>query len=372
MVAAAQGLLHLFLARGVDALADDAHMARAQARDLLGTCDAEPVAHGALPRLAPGKKRPLPRRVLGRGAAAAAHDGHARVEQARDGAAVLGSVDIEHGAAVLDARKAGVGLDHDGALGPRQHALDERNEVVGAERAVDAHGVGAHRAQGDGRDLGRGAEEGAAVLGERHRDEDGQVGVLDDGKKRRLGLREVGHGLDDEEVGARGGRGPRLLGKERVRLVEGKGPHGLEKLARRADVGGDVACPRGAGARDGGVEDLLHRRGVAELVAVRAEGVRGNDVRAGGDIGGVHLGDLAGVGEAQKLRQLAGGKAARLQLRAHGAVEDEEVLSVENTLQIVVGHAQAPRLQADLGPGAVELLCVCHVLLPTLVSGQPC
>ena len=211
--------------------------------DLLGAGDAEPVAHRALLRLAPGKKRPLPRRVLGRGAAAAAHDGHARVEHARDGAAVLGSVDVEHGAAVLDARKPGVGLDNDGALGPRQHALDERHEVVRAERAVDAHGVGAHRAQGHGSDLGRGAEEGAAVLGERHRDEDRQVRVLDDGKKRRLGLREVGHGLDNKEVGARGGRGPRLLGEERVRLVKGKGPHRLEELPRRADVGGDVARP---------------------------------------------------------------------------------------------------------------------------------
>ena len=44
----------------------------------------------------------------------------------------------------------------------------------------------------------------------------------------------------------------------------------------------------------------------------------------------MNLGDLAGVGKAQKLRQLAGGKAARLQLRAHGAVEHKEVLSVED------------------------------------------
>ena len=86
----------------------------------------------------------------------------------------------------------------------------------------------------------------------------------------------------------------------------------------------------------------------------------------------MNLGDLAGVGKAQKLRQLAGGKAARLQLRAHGAVEHKEVLSVEDALQIVVGHAQAPRLQAGLGPGAAELLCACHALLPTLSFRSVC
>ncbi len=299
VVALAQGLLHLLLARGVDALANDAHLAHLQSADALGAGHAEPVARGRLARFAIGEKGALARDVGGRGAAAAAHDGDAQVEHLGHGLAVLGHMDVEDRLAVHNARQARVCLDHHGALCPGNHALYQRQEVVGAQRAVDAHGVGAHRREGHRGHLGRGAQEGAAVLGKGHGHKDGQVGVLLHGEKCGLGLGQVGHGLDDKEVGARRGGRLGLLGKEVVGVVEGQGAHGLQELAGGADVCGHVAGARLARAGDGGLEDLLDRGGVAQLVAVGAKGVGGGDVCAGGHVGGVDVGDLCGVGEAQ-------------------------------------------------------------------------
>ena len=366
VVAGAQGLLHLLLTRGVDALADDAHLARRQGHEPLGTGHGKPVADLAGHRRPPGEKPALPARVGGGGAAAAADDGDAGVQHDAHGLAVLLGAHVKDGDAVLDAREPGVCLHHDGALCPRQHALDERHEVVGAERAVDTHGVGAQRGERHRGHLGRGAQKRPSVPRKRHGHEGGQVGVLPHGQECGLSLGKVCHGLDDEEVRAGGGGGTSLAGKQLVGVVEGQRAHGLQELPGGADVRGDVAGPRPAGTGHGGIEDLLHRRRRAELVLVSAKGVGGDHVCAGGHIGGVNPRHLFGVSEAEKLGQLAGGKAALLELRTHGAVEHEEVLSVEDALQIVVGHAQAPRLQAGLGPGTVELLCVCHAHLPTL------
>ena len=356
MVALAQGLLHLLLARGVDALANDANLAHLQSADALGTGHAEPVARRGLARLAVGEKGALARDVCGRGAAAATHDRDAQVKHLGHGLAVLGRMDVEDRLAVHDARQARVGLDHHGALGPGNHALYQRQEVVGAQRAVDAHGIGAHRREGDRGHLGRGAQEGAAVLGKGHGHKDGQIGVLLHGEKGGLGLGQVCHGLDDKEIGAGRGCRARLAGKELVGVVEGQGTHGLQELAGGANVGGHVANARLACAGNSGLEDLFDRGGVAEFLGIGAKGVSGGDVCAGGHVGGVDVGNLCRVGEAQKLGKLAGGQAALLQLGAHAAVEDQKLLAVQNALQVVVLHAQLASGQALFGPGAAEFL----------------
>ena len=340
VVAGAQGLLHAALARGVDALADDAHVPGRQAHQALRARDREVAAHVARGRGAAGKEVLLARDVLRRGAAAAADDRDAGVQHVAHGLAVLRGLDVVQRGAVLHVGKAGVCLRHDRHAGPRQHAPDERRHVLGAKRAVDAHDVGAKRAQGLRRDLRRGAQEGAAVLVEGHGAKYGQVGALLCREHRRFGLREVRHGLDDEEVRARGVRRAHLLRKQLVRVVERQRAHGLEERPRGADVRGDVARAGGLCAGDGCREDLFHRGRVAELGCARAKGVCGDDLRARLHVCLVDLRDLLRVGEAQELWHLAGRKAARLQLRAHGAVEQQEVLAREHAAQVVVLHAK--------------------------------
>ena len=349
MVAGAQRLLHELLARGVDSLADDAHLAGLECRVLLRPRDHEAVAHVPGCRGAAGEQGLLAGDVIGRRAAAATHDRDARVEHALHGTAVPLGVDVVERDAVLDVRQARVGLHHDGAARPRQHALGEGRHVLGTERAVDAHGVGAERRERDGGDLGRGAQEGPSVLVEGHGHEGGQVGVLEAGEKRRARLGEVGHRLDDEEVGTCGVRGADLLGKELVGVIKGKGAHWLEELPRRAEVRRHVARARGLRAGDGRREDLLDRGLPSELGAARAEGVGGHDLGASGDVGRMDPCDQVGIGEGEQLGGVARLEAERLELRAHGPVQKQELLPAEGGGKVVVLDAKRPRGKTPLG-----------------------
>ena len=139
---------------------------------------------------------------------------------------------------------------------------------------------------------------------------------------------------------ARGVRRAHLLRKQLVRVVERQRAHGLQEGPRGAYVRGDVARTGGLCAGDGRREDLFHRGRVPELGCARAKGVCGDDLGARLHVRLVDLGYLLRVGEAQELGHLAGRKAARLQLRAHGAVEQQEVLAREHAAQVVVLHAQ--------------------------------
>lgn len=69
----------------------------------------------------------------------------------------------------------------------------------------------------------------------------------------------------------------------------------------------------------------------------------------------MNLGDLAGVGKAQKLRQLAGGKAARLQLRSHGSIEEQELLATQHGREVLVAHATRAGNKAILWPARISL-----------------
>ena len=237
-------------------------------------------------------------------------------------------------------RKPRVGLHHNRAAGPREHALDERSHVGGSKRAVDAHHVSAQRAEGNGSHLRRGAQEGAAVLVEGHGDKYRKVRVLLCRQQGRLGLGDVGHGLDDEQVGASSVGGANLLGKQLVGFIERKRAHGFEQCAGGANVCRNVASARCAGAGDGSGEDLFDGGCISQLRAVCAKGVGGHNLRARLDVGGVYLGDLGGVGEAEQFGNLACGKAACLQLRAHGAVEQEEICACKDAREVFVARAR--------------------------------
>lgn len=292
------------------------------------------------------------------------HDAH--------GLAVLLGVHVKDGDAVLDAREPGVCLHHDGhfahgsmrstsgtrSSGPSEQLIPTASAPIELKVTAATSGVVPRKVRPSSANV---------IVTKAGRSEFSTTARSAALASARSAMVSMMKRSAPAAVAARAWRAKQLVG-----VVEGERPHGLEELPRRADVRGDVAGPRPAGTGHGGIEDLLHRRRRAELVLVSAKGVGGDHVCAGGHIGGVNLRHLFGVSEAEKLGQLAGGKAALLELRTHGAVEHEEVLSVEDALQIVVGHAQAPRLQAGLGPGTVELLCVCHAHPPTLSFRSVC
>ena len=279
--------------------------------------------------------------VVGRGAAAAAHNGGTRVEQSLGRMRVGLSVDVVEGAAVLDARQARVRLHHEGHTSKGRHACEQGRKRVGAQRAVDTHGLHAQGRQRHGADLGTRAQEGAAVLAERHGGHHGQLGALKAGKHRRLDLEQVGHGLDDEEVGASSLGGTGLLGKEVVRLVEVHGAQGLKQGADGTDVGGHIAGARLACARDSGREHVLHAGGVAQLVGVGTERVGRDDVGARLHVGAMDGRDGLGMREVEQLGQLARLEARLLQHGAHRPVKHEELLAGEDATQEGIGCAEA-------------------------------
>ena len=86
------------------------------------------------------------------------------------------------------------------------------------------------------------------------------------------------------------------------------------------------------------MEDLLHRRGVAELIAVRAEGVGVYDLRARLQIGAVHRRDLFGRGQVEGLGRVPGGQAGVLEHGAHRAVKNREFHAFNLLLRLAPGR----------------------------------
>ena len=109
-----------------------------------------------------------------------------------------------------------------------------------------------------------------------------------------LRLEQVGHGLDEDEVGAVALGGHGLLAEERVRLFERQRAERLQERARGADVGRHVASAGRARAGDGGGEDLVDAGRVPQLAGVGAERVRRDDLGARLHVRAVDGGDLVG------------------------------------------------------------------------------
>ena len=225
-IAVAQGLLQALFAGGVDALADDGDLVAVAGKvhHGLGACD----RHAGLAVARAGRvvvdKRAQGRHVRRRGSAATAHDAHAVGDHAGDGLGVFGGLDIKDGVAVVvHMGESCIGLHHNGLVGNGEHTCGEFSELGRSLTAVDAQNVGTDGVERDGGDLGTRAQEGTAVFLKGHGGKDGQVGVLAAGEDRRLDLGQVGHGLDNKEVHARGDAGAHFLGKEVIGLVEAEG-----------------------------------------------------------------------------------------------------------------------------------------------------
>ncbi len=177
--------------------------------------------------------------------------------------------------------------------------------------------------------LGRRAVEAVAVLLDRHLRHDGQIADAADRGDGGADLGQVAERFQHEEVDAAGEQRLGLFAEVGLGFVpSGLAPR-LDADAQRTDRAGDVRLP--AGRRLGqprpfevDIAQLVGQAEAAQLDAVGAEGVRLDDIGPGPDVIPVHLGDLAGLGQVQRIKAPVDEHALRIEHRPHGAVAHED------------------------------------------------
>jgi len=309
-----------------------------------------------------GKREPERADVVGADAAAAAHDlGAARDPPGgRLGKALGRPLGIEAPGALGHVRLPGVRIAPEGkarrarhlaqAIGDRarRHAVHE--DRVGLEGLHRGHRVGQELAVPD---LARALADEA--------DQDRNAGGLRPAK-RRLGLRRVVHGLDQDQIHALARQPDRLLGVLPLRhrrlgrqvgtvaVLEGRQGAGHQNIAGAARAHGCLA--RETHRK---LHQPLRLAGASRLgqgPRRRAERVRRDDV---GPRGHVLLVDRAdGVGRVEERlrapeRKRRRNPAAR-ELRAHGAVQHDQLPAVQAALQGIVDHSAADASSSVLSP----------------------
>ncbi len=201
----------------------------------------------------------------------------------------------------------------------------------GAEAAIDPHSTNAESREDYGSNFRGRAQEGAAVLLEGHRDEDGQVRVLARRKDGCFRLEKIAHGLNGDEIASRLFCGDGLLGKDVICLVKRHGAYGRQKGPSWSDIAGDIARSRSAGVPCGGGIDLLHRVGTLKLFPVGVEGVRGDHLGTCVDVLTVDGGDKLGMGHVDHVGTgVWNGNAGCLDHGSHGAVLDKEGATLQH------------------------------------------
>ncbi len=306
------------------------------------------------------------RDMVGRGAAAAAHDIHQA--RTRELAQELGH---EFRAFVVEpelVRQAGIRIGAGQGIGDARDLGDMGAHLLGAERAIEAdrHRRGVTDRIPEGfRRLARQHAAGAVRdgAGDHHRHAQApRVEQLLDGVDRRLGVERVEDGLQQQQVGAAVEQSARLLRIGDAQAVERGGAEaGIADVGRYR--GGPVGRPDGA--RDETRPAVLlarrQRRLARELRAReveligdvfhavvglgdrgRREGVGRHDVGAGPQIGEMDVADRVRPGEVQQVVVAADlavpgvetGAAITLLIETerldhgpHGAVEHQDALS---------------------------------------------
>ena len=223
-------------------------------------------------------------------------------------------------------RESGVGLYHQRQRGPLCHLLHNGKEFVRTERAVHAHSVSPqafqrHCRRGNGA-AGKGAEVRLKGHGADHR----LVGIFLCRQQCRLGLVQVGHGLNDDEVGILSGEN--LFLENIVCLFKGQRSQRFQQLSDRADVQRHLGLRSGAGfpgAGDAGGDQFLDRiAGFCHFVPVCPEGIGIDDVRTHGDELFLCINDAFRFCDVVDFRQCADRHTAFLQHGTHAAVQTNE------------------------------------------------
>ena len=200
---------------------------------------------------------------------------------------------------------------------------------------------------------------------EGQRDDDGHLGGdLLRGPHCGLDLGQIAHRLDEDEIGAALDQAAHLLGEVVLGEIRSQGPHRLEELAGGPEVPGDQSAVLGGRflgqSRAGQVEGLDL---VAEVLQLQpgtgaTEGVGGDDLRTGVEVGAVDGLDVVRSIEVPRLRRLTGIEARGLEHRAHRSVEDDVGGLGQQGVQRAHAHilginARAARNPGGLGPVAM-------------------
>ncbi len=212
------------------------------------------------------------------------------------------------------------------------HFRDHLEESLGADRAVRAHDLDALGCEVPDDSVRRLAGDGETVLTERHHGHDRQVGGFPDGADRGVHLPEVADGFDEEKVDTGFEECLDLLAEREEGIFDRKRADRLQPATCRADRTGDEDRPAAdlpflAGDLDSAEIDVAYLVGEAvllEAIAVGAEGVGFDKVRARVDVGAMDLGNLLGIREVQLIEAGVGRVTEIEEHRAHGAIAEDD------------------------------------------------
>ena len=326
----AQRLLHALFARRVDALADQHRVVAEPHGVRVGGRDAQVLRldrhrHGALHRGSKGAD------IVRRGAAAAARGAHAAAHRIRHLGGKIRRCDIVDRSAVHRLRQPCIRLEQHRHGGAGKQFIHHAAQFGGTERAVGAERRDAHALEQSDHRRRRCPGHQLAVRAVSIGDDDREVTVFAGGKQRRLGLVAVVHRLDEDEVRAVLCAEAHRPGKSRNRILKVERSERAQKSARRSDVERDkLLARRRCGARRPGIcnrggDDRLQLVR-SEFQRIRAEGIGTDDVAARIKIRLVDCGHHVRVRKIPALGVFAGRKSARLQERAHAAVQQDDMV----------------------------------------------
>ena len=289
-------------------------------------------------------------RVLRSRSAATADDGGIFVEQ-RGGALS----EVVRGGRVQEApthleRAAGVRPGNDRhARHRRAHRAHDPERLGGSLPAVHPDRVGAQRREPFGHGRRRRVGEGPVVARERHRHDQRETRCHRHSRGDGLfDLREVGLRLDREQVRAPVRQRRRLFGVRLERLLPADPSERREPHAERSHRPGDdrSGLPRDRDTPDVQVGDAVGQAEPNQAEAVRAEGVRHHEARAGLDEARVHRGHRRGIGRVQRLEARIRSDPLRDQGGSHPAVREQRA-GREQRRESRPVHAPYPRRAAE-------------------------
>ncbi len=266
--------------------------------------------------------------MLRRRAAAAADESNAvGDEAARVRGHVFGRAQVDVAAFDL-ARLAGVGLRRELHGRDPCQALDRLEHRRRTDAAVEPDDIRSPALELGHERLRRRAVARVAIFLGRHLGNDRQVADRAHATNGSADLVDVAEGLEHEQVDAAVDEGTRLLGEILLRFVNASLPPGLDANAKRADRARDPGLLFGGTARQPRALEidrvhLVRQAEVAQLDAVRAEGVGFDHVRAIADVGLVDLGDEIRLGKVQLVKRAIEKDALGIEHRAHRTVAHE-------------------------------------------------
>ena len=331
-----QGLLEPLFAGGVDPLAhhrDAVHIDAAHRR-------ADDRLHGVVGAagLAAGKDTVQQLDELRRGAAAAARREQVQLPVRLHLHPIELRGDVVAGAVGTGQTRVGLDEDREAAGHGLSQPLRHREDLLGAQRAVDADGIRPQTPRSGGEALHRTAGEGAAPRLKAHAGQNGQGAVLLGRQQSRFQLVQVGKRFKEDEVSPSRHTGPddaAILGHS---VLKGQRAVGLQQLPQRADVqrrqcavGGARPLAVGNARRN----NLFQRVGAArQLVRRRAEGVGVDDAAARCGIFCVDALDERRVGDVQLLGAGSQFQARSLQHGAHAAIQQDGIGPVKQFIRL--------------------------------------